>query len=54
MFDGFGLGESGMADGSDLSNLFPLMQTMLENILSKDILYPPLKDIVTQVSLEEF
>lgn len=35
--------------GKELDSLFPLMQSMIENILSKDILYPPMKQMVTKV-----
>ena len=47
MLDGLGLG-AGSGDGADAA-LFPMMQTMLENILSKEILYSPIKEIVDKV-----
>ena len=43
------LGAEGAAGGE--ASLFPLMQSMLENILSKEIMYPPIKDIVSKVSI---
>ncbi|RXG54253.1 Peroxisomal biogenesis factor 19 [Armadillidium vulgare] len=48
IFESFGFNDSQNEGGNDLSGLFPLMQTMLENILSKDVLYPPLKEIVAK------
>ncbi|KAB7494472.1 Peroxisomal biogenesis factor 19 [Armadillidium nasatum] len=48
IFESFGFSDSQNEGGNDLSGLFPLMQTMLENILSKDVLYPPLKEIVAK------
>lgn len=46
MFESFGLG-GGVGEGEEagMSGLFPLMQVMLENILSKEVLYPPMKEI---------
>lgn len=41
MFSGLGMGE-----GSGSGDLFPFMQQMMQSLLSKDILYPALKDIV--------
>lgn len=41
MFSGLGMGE-----GSGSGELFPFMQQMMQSLLSKDILYPALKDIV--------
>ncbi|KAK4315944.1 hypothetical protein Pmani_012856 [Petrolisthes manimaculis] len=48
MFEGLGLmGEGGGAEGEDgpLGGLLPMMQVMLEHILSKDVLYGPMKEI---------
>ena len=45
MFESMGL--LGNAEGgNEMGGLFPLMQSMLESILAKDVLYPPLKEIV--------
>jgi len=44
MFSGLGMGE-----GSGSGDLFPFMQQMMQSLLSKDILYPALKDIVDKV-----
>lgn len=48
MFEGMGLmGEGSEGEGGMNANgLFPLMQVMLENILSKEVLYTPMKEIV--------
>lgn len=42
MFENLGFGG---AEGEGMGGLFPLMQVMLENILSKEVLYPPMKEI---------
>jgi len=39
----------GMGEGSGNGVLFTLMQQMMQSLLSKDILYPALKDIVDKV-----
>jgi peroxin-19 len=44
MFGGLGIGEA--AEGGDF---LPFMQQMMQSLLSKDILYPALKDIVDKV-----
>jgi len=44
MFSGLGMGE-----GLESGDLFPFMQQMMQSLLSKDILYPALKDIVDKV-----
>lgn len=36
-------GQSSDESGADL---FPFMQGMMQSLLSKDVLYPPLKDLV--------
>ena len=53
MLQDLGLGGGGGGGGGEdeAGNLFPLMQTMLENILCKEILYPPIKEIVDKVSV---
>ncbi|XP_045592503.1 peroxisomal biogenesis factor 19 [Procambarus clarkii] len=45
MFENLGLAGGEEAEGA-LGGLFPLMQVMLENILSKEVLYSPMKEIV--------
>ena len=37
-------------DVTEESDLMPMMQGMMKSLLSKDILYPSLKDISTKVS----
>jgi peroxin-19 len=44
MFSGLGVGE--VTEGGDF---LPFMQQMMQSLLSKDILYPALKDIVDKV-----
>lgn len=46
------LGSDGIDGGSDDTadaSLIPMMQGMMKSLLSKDVLYPSLKDISTQV-----
>ncbi|XP_035676799.1 peroxisomal biogenesis factor 19-like [Branchiostoma floridae] len=40
-----GLGSEGTAEGAGATDLLPMMQTMMKNLLSKEVLYPSLKDI---------
>lgn len=50
MFETMGLGGGDAAGGDGgLGALFPLMQVMLENVLSKEVLYSPMKDITDKV-----
>ena len=49
MFESLGLG-GGEGEEGGMGGLFPLMQVMLENILSKEVLYPPMKEITDKVS----
>jgi len=47
------LGSDGIDGGSDNTadaDLIPMMQGMMKSLLSKDVLYPSLKDISAQVS----
>lgn len=44
MFSGLGVGE-----GPEGGDFLPFMQQMMQSLLSKDILYPALKDIVDKV-----
>ena len=46
-----GLGAEGEAAGGDMADFMPMMQTMMKSILSKDVLYPSLKDISTKYPL---
>ncbi|TNM98340.1 peroxisomal biogenesis factor 19 [Takifugu rubripes] len=42
-----GLGEGGDGGGDD-SNILPIMQSIMQNLLSKEVLYPSLKDITAK------
>jgi len=42
-------GIDGGADDSTDADLIPMMQGMMKSLLSKDVLYPSLKDISAQV-----
>uniref|UniRef100_A0A2P2IF45 Peroxin-19 n=1 Tax=Hirondellea gigas TaxID=1518452 RepID=A0A2P2IF45_9CRUS len=46
LLSGVGLGSSGGDGTAAAAGLFPLMQSMLENILTRDVLYHPIKEIV--------
>lgn len=37
-------GQTSLEDGA--SDIFPFMQGMMQSLLSKEVLYPPLKDLV--------
>ncbi|CAN9503024.1 unnamed protein product [Ophioblennius macclurei] len=45
--EGLGLDEGGEAGGED-GNILPIMQSIMHNLLSKDVLYPSLKEITTK------
>lgn len=45
--EGLGLDESD-EEGQD-GNILPLMQSIMQNLLSKEVLYPPLKEITAKV-----
>lgn len=52
----FGPGSSSMADGASgdlggLGDIFPAMHGMLQSLLSKELLYPSIKEIVIKVCL---
>lgn len=52
MFEGLGLmgeGEGAGGEEGPLGGLLPMMQVMLEHILSKDVLYGPMKEITDKV-----
>jgi len=44
-------GIDGGADDTAEADIIPMMQTMMKSLLSKDVLYPSLKDVSTQVGL---
>ncbi|XP_054623488.1 peroxisomal biogenesis factor 19 [Dunckerocampus dactyliophorus] len=47
--EGLGLDESGEAGGGgDDGNILPIMQSIMQNLLSKEVLYPSLKEITTK------
>lgn len=39
----------GMDEGDGEGNIFPIMQSIMQNLLSKDVLYPSLKEITEKV-----
>ncbi len=39
------LGASGASSATESSAVMPMLETMMQSILSKDLLYPPLKDL---------
>ncbi|XP_068604841.1 peroxisomal biogenesis factor 19 [Brachionichthys hirsutus] len=45
--DGLGLDEGGEGGGED-GNILPIMQSIMQNLLSKDVLYPSLKEITAK------
>ncbi|XP_077470764.1 peroxisomal biogenesis factor 19 [Stigmatopora argus] len=49
--EGLGLdegGESGGGGGGDDANILPIMQSIMQNLLSKEVLYPSLKEITAK------
>ncbi|XP_034558286.1 peroxisomal biogenesis factor 19 [Notolabrus celidotus] len=44
--EGLGLDEAG--EGSDDGNILPIMQSIMQNLLSKEVLYPSLKEITAK------
>ncbi|KAK2822741.1 hypothetical protein Q5P01_022806 [Channa striata] len=44
--EGLGLEEGG--EGGDDGNILPIMQSIMQNLLSKEVLYPSLKEITTK------
>lgn len=44
--EGLGLDEGG--EGGDDANILPIMQSFMQNLLSKEVLYPSLKEITTK------
>ncbi|XP_038135457.1 peroxisomal biogenesis factor 19 [Cyprinodon tularosa] len=45
--EGLGLDEGGEGGGDD-GNILPIMQSIMQNLLSKDVLYPSLKEITAK------
>ncbi|KAK1878403.1 Peroxisomal biogenesis factor 19 [Dissostichus eleginoides] len=45
--EGLGLEEGGEGGGDD-GNILPIMQTIMQNLLSKEVLYPSLKEITAK------
>ncbi|KAM9845149.1 peroxisomal biogenesis factor 19 [Aulostomus maculatus] len=45
--EGLGLDESGESGGQE-GNILPIMQSIMQNLLSKEVLYPSLKEITTK------
>ncbi|XP_068196628.1 peroxisomal biogenesis factor 19 [Antennarius striatus] len=45
--EGLGLEEGGEGGGDD-GNILPIMQSIMQNLLSKDVLYPSLKEITAK------
>lgn len=39
----------GMDEGEGEGNILPIMQSIMQNLLSKDVLYPSLKEITEKV-----
>jgi peroxin-19 len=39
----------GMEEGDGEGNILPIMQSIMQNLLSKDVLYPSLKEITEKV-----
>ena len=46
--EGLGL-EEGSEGGGEDGNILPIMQSIMQNLLSKEVLYPSLKEITTKV-----
>ncbi|XP_077415112.1 peroxisomal biogenesis factor 19 isoform X2 [Vanacampus margaritifer] len=48
--EGLGLDEGGegVSGGGDDANILPVMQSIMQNLLSKEVLYPSLKEITTK------
>jgi len=45
MFNNFDLGGQGETDGESFTNLLPMMEGMMQSLMSKELLYPPMRDI---------
>ncbi len=46
--ENLGLNENG--EGGEDGNILPIMQSIMQNLLSKEVLYPSLKEITGKVS----
>lgn len=46
--ENLGLNENG--EGGEDGNILPIMQSIMQNLLSKEVLYPSLKEITEKVS----
>ncbi len=49
LLSGFGLQEGAEGEGMGDADFFPMMQGMMKSLLSKDVLYPSLKEITGKV-----
>uniref|UniRef100_A0A8C7RBB0 Peroxisomal biogenesis factor 19 n=1 Tax=Oncorhynchus mykiss TaxID=8022 RepID=A0A8C7RBB0_ONCMY len=49
--EGLGLDEGGQGGGED-GNILPIMQSIMQNLLSKEVLYPSLKEITEKVNVD--
>ena len=49
--EGLGLEEGGEGGGGDEGNILPIMQSIMQNLLSKEVLYPSLKEITAKVCI---
>ena len=45
MFNNFSMGEPGEAGQESFNNLLPMMEGMMQSLMSKELLYPPMRDI---------
>lgn len=48
--EGLGVDEGGDGGGDD-GNILPIMQSIMQNLLSKEVLYPSLKEITAKVCI---
>lgn len=48
--EGLGMDE-GSDGGGDDGNILPIMQSIMQNLLSKEVLYPSLKEITAKVCI---
>jgi len=54
MFGGVDLSSGGVAGGESDEELMGMMQSMMESLLSRDVLYPSLQAICKKVSISVF
>lgn len=50
--ENLGLNENG--EGAEDGNILPIMQSIMQNLLSKDVLYPSLKEITEKVRCAQY